>query len=221
MPPILRAERLYMRPLLILLIALLVLAPLPSLAQNNESAPAAPPSAAPPPEVAPPYATPPETAPAPAPVHHKKRIAKKHRKHKAAHPAVETMVEPANARLKVSADSAPIYARASRRSEQIGTLSADKFVQVTGSTKSYLQVQLKDGRVGYIQPSAVLMVTPYDKQFLLTSDSPVYAVPNQWGEKLAEVHRGKYIHVIGQALSYLKIRMKNGTEGYVPMTAAQ
>ena len=210
-----------MRRLLVILIAFLLLAPLPSLAQNSESAPAAPPSEAPPPEVAPPYATP-ETAPASAPVHHKKRIAKKHHKrHKTAHPAVETMVEPANARLKVNTDGAPIYARASRSSEQIGTLSADKFVQVTGSTKSYLQVQLKDGRVGYIQPSSVLMVTPYDKQFLLTSDSPVYAVPNQGGEKLAEVHRGKYIHVIGQALSYLKIRMKNGTEGYVPMTAAQ
>ncbi len=64
-------------------------------------------------------------------------------------------------------------------------------------------------------------MTPYDKQFLLMADSPVFSVPNQSGEKLAEVHRGKYIHVIGQALSYLKIRMKNGTEGYVPMSAAQ
>lgn len=212
-----------MRRFLFILLALLILAPLPSLAQNSESAPEAPPpETAPPPEVAPPYATPPEAAPAPAPVHHKKRTTRRHHKrHKIAKLEVETTVEPANARLKVKSVGAPVYARASRQSEQIGALSADKFVQVTGSTKSYLQVQLKDGRVGYIEPSSVYMVTPYDKQFLLTSDSPVYSVPNQWGEKLAEVHRGKYIHVIGQSLSYLKIRMKNGTEGYVPMTAAQ
>ena len=218
-----------MRRLLFALLALLILAPLPSLAQNSESAPAAPPSespppaeVAPPPEVAPPYATSPGKSPAPARVHHKKRTAKKHHKrHKAAQPAIETTVEPANARLKVNTAGAPIYARASRRSERIGTLSSDKFVQVTGSTRSYLQVQLKDGRVGYIEPSSVALVTPYDKQFLLTADSPVFSVPNQSGEKLAEVHRGKYIHVIGQALSYLKIRMKNGTEGYVPMSAAQ
>ena len=218
-----------MRRLLFVLLALLILAPLPpSLAQNSESAPAAPPSeappaeVAPPPEVAPPYATSPGTSPAPARVHHKKRTAKKHHKrHKAAQPAIEATVEPANARLKVNTDGAPIYERASRRSERIGTLSSDKFVQVTGSTKSYLQVQLKDGRLGYIDPSSVALVTPYDKQFLLMADSPVFSVPNQSGEKLAEVHRGKYIHVIGQALSYLKIRMKNGTEGYVPMSAAQ
>ncbi|HYB76944.1 MAG TPA: hypothetical protein VEE85_01980, partial [Candidatus Bathyarchaeia archaeon] len=87
--------------------------------------------------------------------------------------------------------------------------------------KSFLQVQLKDGRTAYIEPSSVELVAPYDKDFLLTADSPVFAAPNQFAQKLAEVHRGKYIHVIGQALSYLKIRMKDGTEGFVPMTAAQ
>lgn len=211
-----------MRRLLLVLIALLVLAPRPGLAQISEPLPAPPPSEAPPPEVAPPYVTPPEGAPAHAPVHHKKRTTKKHRKHhKPVEPEVETTVEPATARLKVQTPGAPIYARASRRSERIGTLGGDMFVQVTGSTKSYLQVQLKDGRVGYIEPSSVDLVKPYDKQFLLTADSPVYSVPNQWGQKLAEVHRGRYIHVIGQALGYLKIRMKDGTQGYVPMTAAQ
>jgi hypothetical protein len=207
-----------MRRLLSVFLVLIVLAPLPSLAQTSE--PAVP--AAPSPEVAPPDTAPPAPSPIHAPVHHKKRTVKKHHKgHKATEPAVETTVEPANARLKVTTAGAPIYERASRPSEQIGTLSNDKFVQVTGSTRSYLQVQLKDGRIGYIEPSAVAMVTPYDKQFLLTANSPVFSVPNQSGEKLSEVHRGKYIHVVGQALSYLKIRMKNGTEGYVPMSAAQ
>jgi hypothetical protein len=222
-----------MRRLIFALMFLLLVSPLNLAAQNSEPAPEAPPPGVappsanpeePPPPVAPPSATTPEVAPAPAaPAHHHKRhVSKKHRKrHKAAQPEVETTVEPASARLKVASAGAPIYAKASHSSEQIGALSTDKYVQVTGSTKSFLQVQLKDGRVGYIEPSTVYMVTPYDKEFLLTADSPVYSVPNQWGRKLAEVHRGRYIHVIGQALAYLKIRMKDGTEGYVPMTAAQ
>ena len=116
---------------------------------------------------------------------------------------------------------APIYARGSRQSEQIGTLNADMYVQVTGSTKSYLQIQLKDGRTGFIEPSSVELVTPLDKEFLLTADSPVFAAPNQFAQKVAEVHRGQYVHVIGHALSYVQIRMKDGTQGFVPMTAAQ
>lgn len=202
-----------MRRLIFALLVVLLAAPLTLQAQSTEpvpegSSPAAAPAA--------------EPAAAPAPVHHKKKTRKHHRRHKKA-PAVtvETTVEPATARLKVKSAGAPIYAKASSHTEQVGTLSADKYVQVTGSTKSYLQVQLQDGRVGYIEPSSVYMVAPYDKQFRLTADSPVYSAPNQWGNKLAEVHRGKYVHVIGQALSYLKIRMKDGTEGFIPMTAAQ
>jgi hypothetical protein len=199
--------------LIFALLILLLAAPMAVQAQSSEPAP----------ESSSPTAAPPvESAPAPAPVHHKKRKSKHHRRiRRPKAPEVETTVEPASARLKVKSAGAPIYAKASSHSEQVGTLDADKFVQVTGSTKSYLQIQLKDGRVGYIEPASVYMVSPYDKQFLLTADSPVYSTPNQWGNKLAEVHRGKYVHVVGQALSYLKIRMKDGTEGYIPMTSAQ
>ncbi len=204
------------RPILLLLLVLLLSAPLAVQAQTGEE-PAAPPNAGAPAEVAPA----PAAAPTHAPVHHRKRTRKRRHHHVKAAPEVEATVEPASARLKVKTAGAPIYARASKQSEPVGTLSADKFVQVTGSTKSYLQVQLKDGKTGYVEPSAVYMVTPYDKQFLLTADSPVFAAPNQFASKLAQVHRGRYVHVVGQALSYLKIRMKDGTEGYVPMTAAQ
>jgi Bacterial SH3 domain len=203
------------RPIVLVLLVLLLIAPFTVLAQNSEPPPPAPPEGAPA-EVAPP----PEAAPTPAPVHHRRRT-RKRRRHRAKAPEVETTVEPANARLKVRSSGAPIYSRGSRQSEQIGTLSADKYVQVTGSTKSYLQIQLKDGRTGYIEPSSVELVTPYDKEFLLTADSPVFAAPNQFAQKMAEVHRGKYVHVIGHALSYMQIRMKDGTQGYVPMTAAQ
>ncbi len=197
------------------LIFALLLIPLTAFTGETPPAPPAP-EAASPPETAPP----PEAAPAPAPVHHRRKKARKRRRHAAASEA-ETTVEPASARLKVKTAGAPIYARASRHSEQIDTLGADKFVQVTGSTRSWLQVQLKDGRVGYVDPSSVYMVTPYDKQFLLTADAAVRTAPNEFADKVAEVHRGRYIHVVGQALNYLKIRMKDGTEGYVPMTAAQ
>jgi hypothetical protein len=217
-----QAERFCMRRLIFVLLVLLIAAPFTVQAQSTEPAPeGSSPAAAPNAEPAPAPAA--EPAPAPAPIHHKKRTRRHHRRRHAKAPAVvvETTVEPASARLKVKSVGAPIYSKASSQTEQIGTLSADKFVQVTGSSKSFLQVQLQDGRVGYIEPSSVYMVAPYDKQFLLTADSPVYSTPNQWGNKLAEVHRGKYVHVIGQALSYLQIRMKDGTEGFIPMTAAQ
>lgn len=203
------------RPIVLVLLVLLLIAPFTVLAQTSEPQPPAPPESAPA-EVAPP----PEAAPPPAPVHHRRKT-RKRRRHHAKAPEVETTVEPANARLKVRSSGAAIYARGSKQSEQIGTLNADMYVQVTGSTKSYLQIQLKDGRTGFIEPSSVELVTPFDKQFLLTADSPVYAAPNQFAQKVAEVHRGKYIHVIGHALSYVQIRMKDGTEGFVPMTAAQ
>jgi hypothetical protein len=214
------------RFIILLLLAWLLTTPLPVLGQTGETSPPPPaPEAAPapPPEGTPAeVATPPAAAPAPAPVHHRKRTHRRRRHHaKTTTPEVETTVEPASARLKVKAAGAPIYGRASKQSEQVGTLSADKYVQVTGSTKSYLQVQLKDGRVAYIDPASVYMVKPVDKQFLLSADSPVFATPNQFGNKVAEVHRGRYVHVVGMALNYLKIHMKDGTEGFVPMTAAQ
>jgi Bacterial SH3 domain len=200
-----------MRRVIVALLSLILAVPLTSYAQTSEPPP--PESSAP--EVAPP------PAPAPTPAHHRKKTRKRHkRRTKAAAEAVETTVEPASARVKVK-DVAPVHAHAGNRSETIDTLAPGNFVQVTGSTKSFLQIQLKDGRVGYISPLAVYIVTPQDKQFLLTADSPVYSVPNQWGKKLADVHRGKYVHVIGSALSYVKIQMKDGTQGYIPMTALQ
>jgi hypothetical protein len=129
-------------------------------------------------------------------------------------------VEPAHAKVKLKED-AKVYSRPAKSSKVIARVHADKFVNVTGSTHYYLRVQLKDGQVGYLSPSAVELVRPTDKVFTLTSDSPVYDRPNRWGKKLSEVHRGHSIHVIGIALEYLKIKMKDGTEGFVPTVALQ
>ena len=114
-----------------------------------------------------------------------------------------------------------IYAAPSKTSKQIEKATIGKFVDVTGSTKYYLQAKLKNGQTGYISPSNVELVKPTDKIFLLTQDAAVLDAPNRWAKKLAEVHRGHNVHVIGIALNYLRIRMKSGLTGYIPLTAVQ
>lgn len=129
-------------------------------------------------------------------------------------------VEPAHARLRVVRGE-PVRSRPSLRSKEILRLTPGKYVQVTGSTKYYLQVRLKSGRTGYILPSAVRMITPARKVFRLTLDSPVYQKPNRWAKRVATVHRGRYVNVIGISLNYLKIRMRSGLEGFIPIAAVE
>lgn len=129
-------------------------------------------------------------------------------------------VEPATARLKVI-QGGWIYAAPSNTSKKIEKATIGKFVDVTGSTKYYLQAKLKSGQTGYITPSDVELVKPTDKIFLLTQDAAVLEAPNRWARKLAEVHRKHNVHVIGIALNYMRIRMKSGVTGFIPVTALQ
>ena len=132
----------------------------------------------------------------------------------------ETEVEPAQARLKLIEDTW-VYSAPSKKSKQLEHVTKDKYVNVTGSTHNYLQVKLKDGQTGYLDPAAVSLVAPTDKVFVLTHDAPVLDQPNQFGKKLAEVHKTHNVHVVGLALNYMKIRMKNGLQGYIPITALE
>jgi hypothetical protein len=132
----------------------------------------------------------------------------------------EPEIEPAEARLKVLQDS-PVYAAPAKSSKHIETLTRDKFVNVTGSTHYFLQVKLKSGQTGYVEPSAVEMVKPADKVFMLTHNAGVLEKPNRWSRKLSEVHQGHNVHVIGLSLNYMQIRMKSGLEGFIPMTALE
>ena len=132
----------------------------------------------------------------------------------------EPEIEPAQARLKVLEDS-PVYASPAKSSKHIEQLTRDKFVEVTGSTHYYLQVRLKSGETGYIDPSAVELAKPADKVFVLTHDAGVLDKPNRWGKKVAEVHQSHNVHVVGVALNYMRIRMKSGLEGYIPTTALE
>jgi len=195
-----------------------------AVAQTSGAAPAVPPAAAPAPVAAPAPAAP---APPPAPVvpapvatpaGPKPKPKPKPRHHIVAESSDE--VEPAHALVKLKEDTW-VYSRPNKSSHHVAQVHLDKFVNVTGSTHYYLRVQLKDGKVGYITPETVELVHPMDRTFYLTSDSPVYDKPNRWGRKTAEVHKGHAVHVIGVALEYMKIRMKDGLEGFIPSVALE
>jgi hypothetical protein len=131
-----------------------------------------------------------------------------------------TEVEPANGKLKLREDSWA-YSRPAKSSKRIESVHADKFVNVTGTTRHYLQVQLKSGTTGFVPVSAVDLIRPTDKVFQLTADTPVLAEPNHWAKKISEVHRGHSVHAIGISLNYMKIRMKDGVEGFISTTALE
>jgi hypothetical protein len=154
-------------------------------------------------------------APAAKPVKHRAR-------HHAAVAAEPPEVEPVppGTRLKVKSDGW-IYAAPSKSSKHLEKATIGKFVNVSGSTKHFLQAQLKDGQTGYISPDDVELTKSVDKVFILTQDAVVLDAPNRWGKKLAEVHRTHSVHVVGLALNYMRIRMKSGLEGYIPATALQ
>ena len=69
-------------------------------------------------------------------------------------------------------------------------------------------------------PAKVKAVNP-PKLFLLTHDSPVYANPDNTSATVANVRHRKYVRVIGIANDWLQIRLKNGTVGFIPTSAAQ
>jgi hypothetical protein len=141
------------------------------------------------------------------------------------HPSVSDQsasaaVEPSHAMLKLKHD-AWAYARPATSSRTLERVHAGKFLDITGSTHYYLQAKLKNGATGYVPISAVDITRPTDKVMRLTTDAAVLSEPNRYGKRLAEVHQGHDVHVIGVSLNYMKIRMKGGIEGFIPMTAAE
>jgi uncharacterized protein YgiM (DUF1202 family) len=153
-------------------------------------------------------------APPPAATHH--LLASK----TAAAPVKSVPAEPAQAKLLLKEDTW-IYAQPSNRSAHVEQAEKGKFVVVTGTTHYFLRVKLKSGQEGWVQAAAVQVTMPADKLFTLTHDAPVLDAPNHWGKKVSEVHKGHAVHVVGIALSYMKIRMKSGLEGYIPSSALE
>ena len=135
-------------------------------------------------------------------------------------PSYSAAVEPTHAMLKLKED-AWAYAGPESASRTLERVHAGKFLDVTGSTHYYVQVKLKGGGTGYVPISAVELTRPQDKIMRLSTDAAVMSQPNRYGKKLSEVHQGHDVHVVGISMNYIKIRMKSGLEGYIPMTATE
>ena len=70
-------------------------------------------------------------------------------------------------------------------------------------------------------PAAAPTIKPLNKLFLLTKNSPVYQSPDDTSSTIGKVKRKKYVHVIGITGNYLQIKLRNGTIGFIPVTAAE
>ena len=57
--------------------------------------------------------------------------------------------------------------------------------------------------------------------FLLTHDSPVYANPDATSGEVGKVRHKKYVKVIGLTKDWLQIKLKDGTIGFIPTSAAE
>jgi hypothetical protein len=64
-------------------------------------------------------------------------------------------------------------------------------------------------------------VRPVNRKFLLTHDSPVYETPQDSATVVAQVHRRKFVRVTGITGNWFRIQMKNGTVGFIPVSAAE
>jgi tetratricopeptide (TPR) repeat protein len=64
-------------------------------------------------------------------------------------------------------------------------------------------------------------VRPLNRKFLLTHDSPVYETPQDSATVVAQVHRRKFVRVTGITGNWFRIQMKNGTVGFIPVSAAE
>jgi tetratricopeptide (TPR) repeat protein len=70
-------------------------------------------------------------------------------------------------------------------------------------------------------PSATPKIRDLNRKFKLTHDSPVYQTPDQSTRVVAQVHRGKYVRVTGITGNWFRIELRNGTVGFIPVTAAE
>jgi tetratricopeptide (TPR) repeat protein len=69
--------------------------------------------------------------------------------------------------------------------------------------------------------AATAPVRPVNRKFLLTHDSPVYEAPQDSATVVAQVHRRKFVRVTGITGNWFRIQMKNGTVGFIPVSAAE
>lgn len=71
------------------------------------------------------------------------------------------------------------------------------------------------------RPATPPKLRTLDKRFLLTKNSPVYQSPASTSSVVAQVHRGKLVHVTGITGDWLRVQLKTGVVGYIPVSAAE
>jgi Flp pilus assembly protein TadD len=62
---------------------------------------------------------------------------------------------------------------------------------------------------------------PLNRKFKLTKDSAVYQQPDGSTSAVGQVHRGHFVHVTGIQGSWLQVTLRNGTVGFIPVSAAE
>jgi Flp pilus assembly protein TadD len=62
---------------------------------------------------------------------------------------------------------------------------------------------------------------PLNRKFKLTRDSAVYQAADSSTSVVGQVHHGHFVHVTGIQGSWLQITLRNGTVGFIPVTAAE
>ncbi len=62
---------------------------------------------------------------------------------------------------------------------------------------------------------------PLDRKFRLTKDSAVYQGTDSSTSVVGQVHRGHFVHVTGIQGNWLQVTLRNGTVGFIPVTAAE
>jgi hypothetical protein len=69
--------------------------------------------------------------------------------------------------------------------------------------------------------SSAAKMRDIDRKFILTHDSPVYDAPDTSARVIAQVHRGKWVHVTGIGSQWFRIRLRDGAVGFIPIAVAE
>jgi tetratricopeptide (TPR) repeat protein len=70
-------------------------------------------------------------------------------------------------------------------------------------------------------PAPPAKLREINKRFVLTHDSPVYQSASGSSPVVGQVHHRKVVHITGMAGDWFRVQLKNGTVGYIPVTAAE
>jgi tetratricopeptide (TPR) repeat protein len=107
--------------------------------------------------------------------------------------------------------------------DEVRALDAKLMPPPVATTAAPAPLEAPETTTASAPPAAggVPQIKPLNKLFLLTKNSPVYQNPDGTSSTIGQVRRKKYVHVTGIAGDYLQIRLKNGTVGFIPESAAE